>query len=217
MKRAFVILGMALLASAGLNTAASASSVTFVIKDIGSVNFDKTATYAGQGYVGMFDNTGFENIFGLEATHTRTALEADISTLFGTTINNATLTFDITSCCSGTTGTLTATSFSANGALGFYWTPPDVLGTAVTGIGFGGNSVDVTTLLANRVSGGNQWFGLQLTNANPSLWTWSGASLDDAHVRLTVDYTGAVPDPGSSLLLLGIGLAGLRVWKTRLG
>jgi hypothetical protein len=26
-----------------------------------------------------------------------------------------------------------------------------------------------------------------------------------------------VPDPGSTLLLLGVGLAGLRVWKKRLG
>jgi hypothetical protein len=29
--------------------------------------------------------------------------------------------------------------------------------------------------------------------------------------------TGSVPDAGSSLLLLGIGLAGLRAWKKRLG
>jgi hypothetical protein len=50
------------------------------------------------------------------------------------------------------------------------------------------------------------------------IWVnWHGLNFD-ANTIVSLDVnSNAVPDPGSSLLLLGMSLAGLRAWKRRLG
>jgi hypothetical protein len=72
---------------------------------------------------------------------------------------------------------------------------------------------------ATSPSGGTQWLwgdtsgsGLRATRGEDGD-TWSAGS-DWPHA-FTLE--GTVPDPGSTLLLLGISLVGLRAWRRRLG
>jgi hypothetical protein len=59
---------------------------------------------------------------------------------------------------------------------------------------------------------------LALTFDADNIWVnWQGISFDPRTI-VSIDVNGgSVPDAGSSLLLLGMSLAGLRAWKQRLG
>jgi len=149
-------------------------------------------------------------------------MESSLAGLAGTTITSATLSFNITD---GDTGseTVDVTSFSANGVLGYNASPPNDLGSELGTATSGMNSIDVTTLVANAVGAGQSYVGLFLTPQGPalsSLWTYSegGTGDNSAAVTLTLDYNpagAAAPDGASSLLLFGLGLAGLGLMARR--
>jgi hypothetical protein len=211
-----------------LTVAAPAGVIVYTIPDIGTfpgyTNPNTADTYSGTGFVGLYgvesgNPPSFVHLFGLESTdYSRVILQVGISALTGSTINSAVLTFKTLD--EHDVQTVTATSFTANGTLGFYYTPPDNLGT----VGFStlaqdDQSVDVTGLLSARVGAGAGWFGLHLVGTTEEVYPYTytfpvyGGTPDSAMVRLTVDYTSAIPEPGT-LVLLGAGLllvAGLRL------
>ena len=137
-------------------------------------------------------------------------MEIDISTLAGFEINNATLEFDLL-CHDGytvRTQNTTITSFTANGALAYYWNAPDTLGSLVfpTTNNADRMSLDITSLLAERVDSGADWLGLHLQGSTAAQWTYTfdfntkQKVADGAQVRLIVDYGATVPAPGAVLL-----------------
>jgi hypothetical protein len=164
-------------------------------------------TYAGTGFVGYWSHD-FVHLFGVEGyDHSRTALEVDIRALAGATIDSAVLSFDLLEGMAGVHNVV-LTSFSAGGLLGYFWTPPDNLGTLNATVRLQPfNTVDVTNLLQNRVDAGADWFGLHLRGADglnqyTLTHTGFGYHSDRANVRLTVHYT--IPEP-AALLFLAFG------------
>jgi len=78
-------------------------------------------------------------------------------------------------------------------------------------------SFDISTVYANALA--NSWtsLGIRLERIDIDPPTLSGAWTFDTFRLTSTDDTNTVPDPGSSLLLLGIGLVGLKAWRKRLG
>ena len=221
--------GAAALCLTGVRPAA-ADTVTFSLLDIGTfagyTEANTGQTYAGSGFVGYYgpasgSDNRFVHLFGLESNdYSRVALEQDITSLSGATINSASLLFDLVD-SGGGTQTVTATSFDATGALGYQFAIPAApLGqTMGTVTGNGGNSLDVTNLFADRVASGATYFGLHLAGTTPGryVYTYTDAfGSDRARVSLNVNYTpnapapaGVVPEPGTLALLGTGGLSGL--------
>jgi hypothetical protein len=204
-----------------------ATVVTYTIEDIGTfanyTTLNSGQTYSGTGFVGLYETAlngsdMFGHLFGLEDVNfSRTALEVDVSGLAGATINSARLDFTLQNGASASQS-VTATSFTANGNLGWFWTPPDTLGSAThTVVGQSPNSLDVTSLLAAQVAANATWFGLHLSGTSAYQWTYTWPGLgydpDSANVRLVVDYS-AVPEPSTfvvgALLLLPFALRSAR-------
>ena len=209
--------GTALIVGCGLyfaaNVPAHAAVAVIPILDIGtSADYDTPNTgqsYSGTGFVGMYNTSAvgyeaFGHLFGVEQIDfSRTAMQADIGFLSGVTINSAILSFDVLA--SGGDQNVTVTSFTANGNLGYTWTPPDNLGSVVAPTTSGANSIDLTGLVQSRATAGAPWLGLHLNGTDQYQYTYTytgyGYGPDSANVRLTVDYeprSSAVPEPFSA-------------------
>ena len=193
--------GMVMLVA--LSGEVRAELLTYQIEYIGEFGTTPNLgqVYSGTGYVGMWDNH-FVSLLGLDKDDfTRTVLQIDISGLEGSTINSAQLDFTLLNGSSGTQ-TVTVTSFTADGELAYFWTPPDDLGSNTYSVtGLADNSLDVTDLLQERVSSAADWLGLHLRASTLNHFTQLGDS-DTAQVRLVVDHA-RVPEP-SCLVLVGI-------------
>ena len=204
----------------------------FVLPDIGTftdyTNPNITDTYTGDGFVGLYSaaQTGqdaFAHLLGLERTdYSRTAFQVNISSLTGATINSAFLTFDLLD--GGGGQSISATSYTSNGTMGYFWDAPDNLGSVAANVANGANSIDVTSLLAASVAGNANFFGLHLqgTDDNNYIWTYTytgfGYSADRANARLVVNFNGGtqdVPEPGTVAMLVGLGMGSLVVIRRR--
>jgi len=208
-----------------------AGVVTFQVNDIGSfagyAALNTGQTYSGTGFVGMYSNNRFAHLLGVDAQYpSRTAMQIDISALAGSTITSALLTFDLLDGSSATQN-VTVTSFTADGNLGYFWTPPDNLGSDLFSVnGRTSNALDITAFLQERIDAGADWLGLHLQGSSTYQWTWThnepGYGPDAAGVRLIVDYTPAssppavVPEP-SAFAIFGIAalIAGIFAWRGR--
>ncbi|MDX2151071.1 MAG: PEP-CTERM sorting domain-containing protein [Bryobacteraceae bacterium] len=220
-----------LIIAAFLPVLLGAATVTYTVQNTatfsGFFDSDLSATYAGTGYVGLWGPTtpdpGFVRVFGLEGSAlSRVALQIDISALIGQTIQSAMLSFLILQ--NPGEQVVTATSFEADGTLGYYFDPPSDLGTATyTLAAQASQTLDVTSLLAARVASGSTWFGLHLAGTLEELAPYTPAfdfdilspAPDAAQVRLTVETASGVthtPEPSAALLLAG-GLIALGLWR----
>lgn len=172
-------------------------------------------TFAGTGFVGMYNSNQFAHLFGLEGIYSRTNMEVGIADLAGKQISSAILSFVLQQNY-GTAGVLTITGYNANGELGYNFAGTTADYGTVNGLMANGNgatsSFDVTSITQAALAQGEDWLGMQLTNSSASRWTYTGLgspSDDLAKVRLDVTYAdAAVPEP-ASLALIGLGLAGL--------
>ena len=212
-----------LLAAAGQTRA---GLIAYQIEDIGAfagfTSPNTGQTYSGTGFVGMYAANEFGHLFGLEGSdYSRTALQVDISALAGSTITSALLTFDLLDGSSATQN-VTVTSFTANGNLGYFWTPPDNLGSDLFSVeGQTSNAFDITAFLQERINAGADWLGLHLQGSSQSQWTYThggaGYTSDRAGMRLIVDYTPAVVPEPSTFAIFGIAalVAGIFAWRGR--
>lgn len=224
------LLGLVLVALA--SGVVSASTTTYILPSLNMVeNLDPATTFTGNGYVGQYSDCftpilTFENDGG--STLGTTLLQQNISGLYGKTITHATLDYYLNE-GDGKVATIQLTSFTANGTLSHsFLAAPDNLGQiTATSYGLTSNSIDVTSLLADRVDAGADWFGLHISmlSSDTYHWSWLGdrdlypgdldiSDPDAALVRLCVDYTDdaipTIPVPGAVVLgLIGSGLIGL--------
>jgi hypothetical protein len=191
----FVSLSVCGIAKAGL--------ITFQIDYIGSnaaYEYNLTSTYTGDGYVSTFQNA-FLNSLSID--NARSYFQVDISGLHNKTITSATLDFFIGGTATDT-GVL-VTSFNSNGILGHFWDAPNVLSSGVfTVVGGASNSLNVMSLLNERVSSDANYFALHFNGNTSDIYTQpsNGASL-----FLNVNYTD-VPEP-STLAIFALGIMGL--------
>jgi hypothetical protein len=121
----------------------------------------------------------------------------------------------------GTVGSVSGGQYSASG---FSSTLPyDMVwdGTAVTTWLAAGNNTFDWWPFDDLTSTQYYFFGWDTGNFNvpgraalydPAFGLWSPISVGDVTVT---PYGNVVPDGGSTLLLLGVGLAGVRAWRTR--
>jgi len=227
-----------ILALTALGAHAGTTTIDITQLYSGNKGYEDTTlsdTFGGTGYLGVYPDT--PNEFGAQGpavaqgfsleyydgVYSDVELEASLSGLAGDTITSATLSFGLFS-GSGGNETVEVTSFTTNGVLSYHSTAPndlgDVFGTATQGM----NSINVTSLVANAVGAGQSYVGLFLTPEGPGqnyLYTYSegGTGDNSADVKLTINYSPAgapgVPDGASSLLLFGLGLAGLGLMAHR--
>ena len=218
MKRTFISVAvpaiLALLCGVG---PASADLITYAPVNLNPSTYevDLGVTYTGDGYVGMHSNL-FSPFFMYEGTDSRTIMNLNIEALAGATINSATLEYQLTN-GTGEAGVLDLTSYDADGTLRHVFpAPPSPIQTvSYTTQGRAFNSLDVTSLLADRVASGGDWFGLYFAAGTSTTIHYTGTSndADAAQVRLNVDFT-PVPVPGAVLLgMLGLSVAGVKLRK----
>ncbi|MEN6577879.1 MAG: hypothetical protein ABFD90_16155 [Phycisphaerales bacterium] len=223
MKKTMLALALLVLVS---GAAANAATTTYsILSLVGSDGAAADTIFSESGFAGQHPSQ-FDPFFMFEemdgSTWSTTMLQQDISALNGSTILSATLDYVLTS---GTTdsGTIRLTSFTTDGTFGYsFLEAPDNLGQiTATSYGLTSNSIDVTSLLADRVNAGADWLGLHIRMLTVGQYHWTPVSdnADAAQVRLCVEYTGGtptVPVPGAAVLgLLGTGLVGwLRRGKT---
>ncbi len=118
-------------------------------------------------------------------------------------------------CCTSSPGTGTAgvavtpgtlPGFPAGVRFGSYSTLLDLSLTSTYASGFlagsGGTAAGAEARLVAQMMEGSAYFNIHST-------TFPGGEIRG--------FLAPVPEPGSSLLLLGVGLAGLRAWRKRLG
>lgn len=210
--------------------ASQAAIVTYELPDILTfttyTDTNVAATYSGTGFGGMYntranDVPAWVHLFGVEQTdYSRTVMQVDISGLSGQTIVSATLSFLLLDGAAGPQD-VSLTAFDGGaGALSYQWNAPAInYGNLVASVTTGANAIDVTSLLAASVGGGDSWFGMHLQGTDQFMWTYTYAGFnygaDRAVVRLTVE-TAAIPEPGT-LALIGLALAGLAGARKRLG
>ena len=215
-----IVLSSAVLSALLFAGAANAGVATYQINDIlvgqGYTVTNAGQTYAGTGFVGMYEWNEFGHLFGLEGNYSRTNMEVALAGLAGKQVSSATLSFVLRENGS-TAGGLTITGYDANGMLGYDFNAPAAAYGTVSGAIANGNgatsSYDVTAIVQSALAHGEDWLGMHLANSETGRWTytWSGDgySADRAQVQLVVNYTdAAVPEP-ASLALLGLGLAGV--------
>lgn len=212
----------ALLTSLLVSAPVFATTITYSLQDLmGTDPYTVAATgktYAGTGYVGMYNDNTFAHLLGLEGSYSRTNSEVNISSLAGKVVTSATLTFTILENYSSE-GALTITGYNANGTLGYAFNAPAAQYGAVTAAlaNTAMQSFNVTSLLTSALAQHEDWLGMQLTNSGSSRWTYSGNgySLDRAMMRLNVTFAdAAVPEP-TSLALLALGLIGFAAVRNR--
>lgn len=198
-------------------SSANAALISYDILNLTNEGQSSSNVYTGNGYVGMY-NSQFNGIFGVELQdYSRTALQVDISALFGKTINSAYLKFTV----NNSSQVINLTSFSANGTLGHFWNAPNNLfsGSAVSTMG--SNTIDVKNYLLAGLAANTGWFGLHLKGTTSYQWIPANRvnRPDAASVRLEVDYSESTnPKPVSSptpISLLGLSLAGLALLRRK--
>jgi len=200
---------------------ARADSIVYDIPDLlplGTFGVPNTGqTYSGTGFVQNTPNNSHQGAFEISSNFS-TALNVDISALAGMHVDSAALSFFIDTQPDSVFATATITSFSADGDLGYFLTPPDNLDSFQAPVHGQTNTIDVTDLLAARVDDGADWLGLHLTSDGSRLWTWTSGPGDPnaANVQLAVEFSPAVVPEPSSMVSLGIGLSMLGVhWRFR--
>ena len=83
-----------------------------------------------------------------------------------------------------------------------------------------GDTIGVTAPVLSETGNPFMFYGFSSTDAITSILIVSpseGTAFDNFSYTSTPVGQSTVPDAGSSLLLLGMGLAGLKAWKQRLG
>jgi hypothetical protein len=221
-----IVLSSAILSALLFAGAANAGVVTYQIKDIlageGYQVANAGQTFAGTGFVGMYEWNDFGHLFGLEGAYSRTNLEVGLAGLAGKQVSSATLSFVLRE-NSGTGGALTITGYDANGMLGYNFNAPTAVYGTVSGAIANGNgatsSYDVTAIVQSALAHDEDWLGMHLANSETGRWTYTyagyGYAADRAQVQLVVNYAdAAVPEP-AALALLGLGLAGVGLARRR--
>jgi hypothetical protein len=211
------------------------SGVAVSLQNLATVNkpvnlASQSTTFSGTGYVGLRGSDPFfAEALNLEvvngASHSRTGLQVDISSLLaGKIIQSASLSFLLGSSSGTQSVTARVRSFDANGTLGYGAWEPVGLGTDVTQSVSGSNdpltlnTIDITSLLQARIAEGKGWLGLQLSATGVGdqyLATTMNDDPDRAQVRLTVNFS-SVPEP-NSLFLVGaiLTLGGIKRIRRR--
>jgi len=192
---------------------------------------DPSISFNGVGYVGLragtiSDPNLFTESFNMEvaggASHTRTALQVDITSLLsGFIIHSAELSFLLGSQSGTQTVSASVISFETNGSLGYDWAPTAIGSPVVQSVTGSNdplifNSIDVTSLLQARIDQGQDWLGLHLSATgagNQFVATTTVGQPDRAEVRLTVNFS-QIPEP-SSLVLLGMMVGGIGLVRRR--
>jgi hypothetical protein len=110
-------------------------------------------------------------------------------------------------------GSSIGTFFNFTGG-GVYAFGLDITADEATTVSIGGGLINSSVVLASQVP---QFWGVIDTSllAAVTFDASGGPNIGFDYVEYQLNQS--VPDPGSSLLLLGIGIAGLRAWRKRLG
>jgi len=154
-----------------------------------------------------------------------TQMQASISQFAGLDIASATLSFDFNRQYDayGDDVNLVFSSFDSNGTLG-YWNTGQWVGNPPAGslgsvylsfpqTDFSRHSIDVTSLLQDRIDGGEDYFAMLLETTSASSREYAYYTPPSAaNVVLTVEYTELIPEPATMIMLgcLGAGMVAAR-------
>ena len=159
-----------------------------------------------------------------------TQLQANISALSGLNITSASLSFNFNHQYDGYGSDidLLFTSFDSNGTLGWYNSQYNVGGAPVAALGnvglsfaetdYGVHSIDVTTLVQDRIDGGEDYFAMLMETTSESNYEYTYQyPAESSDVVLTVHYEETVPEPATMVALgcLGAGMIGARRMRRR--
>jgi hypothetical protein len=192
---------------------ANAGLIEYELLSISDRQSSTTNTYSGDGYISAYSSY-YGGIFCIERVSCKTTVQTNIDDLLNLgdiTINSVFLSFDLKR---GSTNTqnVTASAFDSNGVLAHYFSAPTSYAQSIFSVtGLSSNSLDITDIFEQGYNLGNDWFALHLNASTENMWTWTFAlsDLDDANVRIAVDYTvSSVPEP-STLAIFALGMIGL--------